>query len=443
MELLCNLLSPMAKPLIVLQSPSDVRSHGPAGLFGRNWIISPVGRGEFTVEADRVALGPVIERLIDERMAAKRQEGTPAALRWYRFLHAHKASLLLGTGIKVTPYDTLESWMGHLGFSATSRDGHGWSPLSYAVLEGRADLVTTLLDAGANATGALKRDEPAFLCVKGMSNLHLAAMRCDEDDSTTVESIIEVLLARGADGDQRDTSGNSCLHFACTLGRISCIEAYLKHLPALKDAPMSFGVAPFGYLALNGHTAALERYMDRFPDDFRDDNTGAPAGWLCYACELVGDLDLISMLISRGHAVDYFDASRAVPKLKKILWVSKLVNRLLNRPPTILDHYAVGYATPLHLAAYNGNIGAVELLLGAGADVASIKHPLAMTPLNAAAAAGHREVCARLLAAGAPVDARDGRGRTASAWAARRGHKDLAREVARAPESDSRVYCEE
>jgi ankyrin repeat protein len=459
MELLCNLLSPEAKPLILIQSPSDVRSHGPAGLFGRNWIISPVGRGEFTVEADRVALGPVIERLIDERMVAKRAEGTDlrgnrsystgtpsttragteAALRWYRFLHAHKASLLLGTGINVTPHDTLESWLGQLGFgSATQRDRNGWSPLSYAVLEGRADLVTALLDAGANATGALRRDDPAFLVVKGMSNLHLAAMRCDEDD--TVESIIKVLLACGADAGQNDTSGNSCLHFACTLGRISCIEAILKHLPALKDAPMAFGVAPFGYLALNGHTAALERYMDSYPDDFKDDNTGAPAGWVNYACELVGDLELIAALIKRGHAVDYFDATKAVPKLKKILWVSKLVNRLMNRPPTILDHYAVGYATPLHLAAYNGNIGAVELLLGAGADIASTRHPLAMTPLHAAAAAGHREVCARLLAAGAPVDARDGRGRTPSAWARLRGHADLAREVARDP---SRVYCEE
>ena len=440
MELLCNLLSPEAKPLIVLQSPSDVRSHGPAGLFGRNWIISPVGRGEFTVEADRVALGPVIERLIDERMAAKRAEGTEAAMRWFRFLHAHKASLLLGTGIQVTPYDTLESWMGHLGFAATSRDGHGWSPLSYAVLEGRVDLVTALLnDAGSNATGVLRRDEPAFLVTKGMSNLHLAAMRCDEDE--TVESIIEVLLARGADAGQKDTSGNSCLHFACTLGRISCIEAYLKHVPALKDAPMDFGVRGFGYLALNGHTAALERYMDRFPDDFRDDNTGAPAGWLCYACELVGDLDLISMLIARGHAVDHFDASKAVPKLKKILWVSKLVNRLLSRPPTILDHYAVGYATPLHLAAYNGNIGAVELLLGAGADVASTRHPLRMTPLAAAAAAGHREVCARLLAAGAAVDARDSRGRAVRVGEARPRN---SREVARAaPEAAPRVYCED
>ena len=116
------------------------------------------------------------------------------------------------------------------------------------------------------------------------------------------------------------------------------------------------------------------------------------------------------------------------------------MNRLMSRPPTILDHYAVGYATPLHLAAYNGNIGAVDLLLGAGGDVASTRHPLGMTPLAAAAAAGHREVCARLLAAGAAVDARDSRGRTPSAWARLRGHADLAREVSRDP---SRVYCEE
>ena len=56
-----------------------------------------------------------------------------------------------------------------------------------------------------------------------------------------------------------------------------------------------------------------------------------------------------------------------------------------------------------------------------------------MTPLHAAAAAGHREVCACLLQAGtnaAVASARDGRGRLPEAWAARRGHKALARLLA-------------
>ena len=95
---------------------------------------------------------------------------------------------------------------------------------------------------------------------------------------------------------------------------------------------MAFGVAPFGYLALNGHTAALERYMDAYPDDFRDDNTGAPAGWVNYAsAKARGDARSDIHVNRAGHAVDHFDASKAVPKLKKILWVSKLVNRLLSR----------------------------------------------------------------------------------------------------------------
>ena len=282
---------------IVLQSPSDVRSHGSAGLFGRNWIISPVGRGEFTVEADRVALGPVIERLIDERMAAKRAEGTEAALRWYRFLHAHKASLLLGTGINVTPYDTPRVLAGAFAFSsATSRDGHGWSPLSYAVLEGRVDLVTALLDAGANATGALRRDEPAFLCVKGMSNLHLAAMRCDEDDSTTVESIIgtRARRRRRPEGHERQLLPPFCVYIgsnfvhrgdsqacSCPQGRADVFRRTRVRLSCI-EWPRG------GARALHGPV----------PRRFPGRQHGCPAGWVNYACELVGDLDLISMLIA-------------------------------------------------------------------------------------------------------------------------------------------------
>ena len=94
-------------------------------------------------------------------------------------------------------------------------------------------------------------------------------------------------------------------------------------------------------------------------------------------------------LIKRGHAVD-FDASKASLKLKKY---SGSASRefALSRPPTILDHYAVGYATPLHLAAYNGNIERLTCCWARGD--ASIKRPLAMTP-RAAAAAGHAR-CAR------------------------------------------------
>ena len=78
------------------------------------------------------------------------------------------------------------------------------------------------------------------------------------------------------------------------------------------------------------------------------------------------------------------------------------------------------------MAAYRGVLGAVEMLLCAGADAASTNHMQKMTPLHAAVIGGHREVCVLLLEAGAPTDKRDNRGRTAAAWARRRAHPELA-----------------
>ena len=71
------------------------------------------------------------------------------------------------------------------------------------------------------------------------------------------------------------------------------------------------------------------------------------------------------------------------------VFVGKLAIRLTNHPNKLLEFYVVGNGTALHLAAYQGMRGAVELLLEAKADVTSTNHPLKMTPLHAAAVAGH------------------------------------------------------
>ena len=55
-----------------MQSRSDIVAYGANGITGYSWTLSGVGVGNFTVEADRAALGPVVLSLIEERMAAKR-----------------------------------------------------------------------------------------------------------------------------------------------------------------------------------------------------------------------------------------------------------------------------------------------------------------------------------------------------------------------------------
>ena len=101
--------------------------------------------------------------------------------------------------------------------------------------------------------------------------------------------------------------------------------------------------------------------------------------------------------------------------------------RLRKRPPAIFDSFSLlTRCTALHTAAFNGNLGAVRLLLKRGADPASTNHSHGMTPLHLAAAGGHEAIVPVLLDAGSPVGARDGRKRTPAAWARRRGHAELA-----------------
>ena len=76
-----------------------------------------------------------------------------------------------------------------------------------------------------------------------------------------------------------------------------------------------------------------------------------------------------------------------------------------------------------------GNIGVVELLLSRGAKAHEGKR-FKTTPLNIAASQGYTEICDVLLNAGPREEMLRFRdrlaGRTASQWAARRGHKELA-----------------
>jgi ankyrin repeat protein len=65
----------------------------------------------------------------------------------------------------------------------------------------------------------------------------------------------------------------------------------------------------------------------------------------------------------------------------------------------------------LHQAAVAGRAGEVARLIADGEDVAAVDKAL-LTPLHMACQQGHLEVARVLLAAGAPVDARDSYGNT-------------------------------
>ena len=79
MEQFANAMSPVSKTVIVAESPTSIQSHGPWGVGFRNWMQSPVGEGTFTVESDKVKLGPSIRKLIEARKAQCTSMATSAS----------------------------------------------------------------------------------------------------------------------------------------------------------------------------------------------------------------------------------------------------------------------------------------------------------------------------------------------------------------------------
>ena len=131
-------------------------------------------------------------------------------------------------------------------------------------------------------------------------------------------------------------------------------------------------------------------------------------------------LHLAELLISRGAVKDVFAAAA--------LGDTEAVRAALKADDVLLNMNSSDGWTPLHLACFFGHLTTAEMLLGMGADVkARSANALHNTPLNAASAGRHREICALLLKHGAEVNAAQEGGFTPLHAAAANGDLDLVR----------------
>lgn len=98
-----------------------------------------------------------------------------------------------------------------------------------------------------------------------------------------------------------------------------------------------------------------------------------------------------------------FDAAR--------LGTAAEVDKILKSNPLMRDARNQLGSTPLHLAATNGDIGPLKVLIAAGADV-NARDKEDNTPLHMAAYVGRAVAARLLLEAGADVNAKSAGGRT-------------------------------
>ena len=130
-------------------------------------------------------------------------------------------------------------------------------------------------------------------------------------------------------------------------------------------------------------------------------------------------MDILGALLERQPALDAFEATAA--------GLQSTVEFHVEMSPALLETYADDGFTLLHLAAFFGHEGVARVLLNAGAPVDAItRNDLENTPLHAAAAGRHFEVCELLIAYDAPVNALQHGGFTPLHQAAQHGDMKLA-----------------
>ena len=243
----------------------------------------------------------------------------------------------------------------------SSRDDRGITPLYYAALNGRTEVVKYLIERGADVNETLSNR---------MSPLHVAASKYKE--------IVLLLVNNGADVNLNSYDDSSPLHSAAYSGNIEIAEILLNK-GAKINTPDNEGETPLSEAVFGKHKAMVELLLQRGADV----NAKNRDGWTPLHRASMHYPDDIATLLESHGAVD-LPKDEAVIKGNNIPFI-----------PELLKKY------PLHYTAWCGDLGKVKTILKKNPELLNSKDYSQSTPLLVATAAGKRNVVQFLLDQGA------------------------------------------
>eukprot|EP00435_Cladocopium_sp_Y103_P058928 s465_g20.t2 len=197
---------------LIIQSPQQM------SLAVTCSMLKAPGDGQFTVPGDRKLVGELVKGVLQQKLHnALRDRDLPR----YRFLLNHQSALLRKSG--TTPasglldngsvdissgFETLaEDFLLQNGFAKVSdRDKSGWSPLLYAALGGKPDVVEALLLQRADPNDYINKAQNLVMFVKGYRALSICAVQKHNE-------AMRVLLRFRADPNKQDPTGAGPLFY--------------------------------------------------------------------------------------------------------------------------------------------------------------------------------------------------------------------------------------
>ncbi|KAE8009641.1 hypothetical protein FH972_006067 [Carpinus fangiana] len=275
--------------------------------------------------------------------------------------------------------------------------------LRLAIVNGNANLVTDLIDAGADvndknsnglsmiglAVRAGRLDVSKILIAYGCEIDHTADRVLHEASATNRVDLMKVLCAAFGDIDVNsvDSDGRTPIHVAAVRGSVEAIRFCLR--PGGKaDVLDCNGWSPLHYAAAEGHLEAVECLLEGSNGKYVVNNDGKTA---------------FALAVENGH-LHLLDVLHLGDKLHRAARVGDVhgMKSCLAQGTNVNGKDLNGW-TPLHRAAFKGRIECVKVLLDHGAQV-DVADDSGYTPLRCALEAGHVQVASLLIAHGAKAN---------------------------------------
>ncbi|XP_022097081.1 transient receptor potential cation channel subfamily A member 1-like [Acanthaster planci] len=280
-------------------------------------------------------------------------------------------------------------------------DLKGATVLHYAAQMGRKDLVEhiTLCSGDVKAQDA-----------KGEAPLHWAVRGNSPD---TVHS----LMFAGADPAVLNNIKMAPLHLASDLDMPDMIEALCYHKDMDVNMPGEYGQTPLHYCAIKNAFEAAKKLMVYKPRYCKRDDNGV---YVIHCAATHASRDVLNMLLEKaeeaGYPRDYVlrqkDKENNTALHSAVNSGSEEAVRVCIEFGSPLDVLQEDDSTPLHLAASQGSLPIIKLLLSPPGSEATLSmcDVEKMTPLHRAAMFDHVDVVEFLIAQGADMDAVDKNG---------------------------------
>ncbi len=362
------------------------------------------------------------------------------------------------------------------GAEVAATNDYGATPMSEAAVAANPAVLAALLDAGADPDSPNADGQTALMVVARGGNTAAARLLLERDADVNAREqrkgqtalmwavaqshpeMVKLLLERGAEVDARSTvnewermvtaeprqknlmsGGFTPLLYAARQGCLECARQLVAAGAAI-DLTDPDGVTPLLSALLNAHFDTAKYLLEAGAQVNKWDFWGRTPLYAAVDFNTLphgGRPDRPSLDDTTGlQMIEILLAAGANPNAQLKLFPPYRSLRMDRGADAMLD---IG-TTPLLRAARGADIGAIERLAAAGALV-DLPQRDGITPLMAAVGAGASSIDTRgkfrtalealqtadaLLAAGAAIDQRDARGRTALHYAAAAGYTDVA-----------------